>query len=99
MNCNDIVDRIRRLDIPARAKAELLMLWHQSRRLVERILAFLESHREFTHALLLGGIVAFLLSQIPWIGGFLALCALITFAAIGVMKQVHADLTRLFETA
>jgi len=98
MNHRDIIDRIRRLDIPARAKAELLMLWHRAKQLVERLLAFLERHREFTEAMLLGALAAFLLSQIPYIGGFLALCALVTAAAIGVLKQIHADLTQLFET-
>jgi hypothetical protein len=98
MNYREIIDRIKKLDIPARAKAELLMLWHRAKQLVARILAFLDSHREFTEAMLLGAIAAFLLSQIPWIGGFLALCALVTAAAVGVLKQIHADLTQLFET-
>ena len=96
MNYHEIVDRIRRLDIPARCKAELLMLYHRSQRLAERILAFIERHREFTESMLLGAIAAYLVAHIPWIGGFLALCALITAAAIGVMKQMHEDLTRLF---
>ncbi len=99
MNYHEIVDRIKRLDIPARAKAELLMLWHRAKRLVERLLAFLDAHREFTEAMLLGALVAFALAQIPWIGGFLALCGLVTAAAVGVLKQIHADLTQLFETA
>lgn len=98
MNYREIVERIRRLDIPARAKAELMMLWHRCKRLVERILQFMDEHRDFTESMLLGAIAAFLLSQIPWIGGFLALCALVTAAAIGVLKQIHADLTQLFET-
>lgn len=99
MNYHEIVDRIKRLDIPARAKAELLLIWSKAKRLVERILAFLEAHKEFTEAMLLGAIAAFLLAQLPYIGGFLALCALVTAAAIGVLKQIHADLTQLFETA
>ena len=96
MNYHEVIDRIKRLNIPARAKAELLMLWHQAKRLVERVLQFLERHREFAESMLLGAIIAWLLAHIPWIGGFLALCALITAAAIGVMKQMHEDLTRLF---
>jgi hypothetical protein len=95
----NIVDRIKRLDLPARVKSELLMLATRAKRLVEKILAFLEAHREFTEAMLLGAIAAFLMAQIPYIGGFLALCALVTAAAIGVLKQIHADLTQLFETA
>jgi len=99
MNYREIVERIRRLDIPARAKAELMMLWHRCKRLVERILRFMDEHREFTESMLLGAIAAFLLAQIPYAGGFLALCALVTAAAIGVLKQIHADLTQLFETS
>ena len=98
MNYHEIVDRIRKLDIPARAKAELLMLYHRARNLGERILRFIERHREFAEAMLLGAIAAYLVAHVPWIGGFLALCTLITAAAIGVMKQMHKDLTRLFAT-
>jgi hypothetical protein len=98
MNYREIVDRIRRLDIPARAKTELLMLATRTRKLVERILDVMERNRHFTEAALLGAIAAFLLSQIPWLGGFLALVALITACAIGVLRQIHADLTQLFET-
>lgn len=95
----EIIDRIKRLDIPARAKAELLMLWHRAKHLVERILQFLERHREFAEAMLLGAIAAFLLANIPWIGGFLALCALVTAAAVGVLKEIRADLEQLFQAA
>ena len=98
MNYREIIDRIKRLDIPAKAKAELLMLWHRCKRVVERILQFIERHKEFTEAMLLGAILAYLVAHIPWIGGFLALCTLITAAAIGVMKQMHEDLTQLFAT-
>lgn len=99
MNYHEVIDRLKKLDLPARAKAELLMLWSRAKRLVERILAFIEAHREFTEAMLLGAIAAFLLAQIPYFGGFLALCALVTAAAIGLLKQIHADLIQLFETA
>jgi hypothetical protein len=96
MNYHEIVDRIRKLDIPKKAKAELLMLWHRASRLVERILQFLENHKEFAQSMLLGSIIAYLLAQIPWIGGFLALCALVTAAAIGVLKELREDIASLF---
>jgi hypothetical protein len=98
MNYREIIDRIKRLDIPAKAKAELLMLWHRCKRVVERILQFIKRHKEFTEAMILGAIAAYILAHVPWIGGFLALCTLITAAAIGVMKQMHEDLTQLFGT-
>lgn len=99
MNPRDIIDRIRKLDIPAKVKADLLMLWQTAKRIAERILAFLERNRHFVESMMLGAMMAFLLSRIPWIGTFLALCALVTAAAIGLMRQMHADFERLFETA
>jgi len=99
MNYREIIDRIKKLDIPARAKAELLMMWARAKGLVERILKFLERHREFAEAMLLGTIAAFLLANIPWIGGFLALCALVTAAAVGVLKEIRSDLEQLFQAS
>ena len=91
--------RIKRLRIPQQAKAELMAMWERARRLVLGILKFIERHRQFGEAVLLGAIIAFLLSQIPWIGGFLALCALVTAAAIGVAKELKEDLNQLFSVA
>jgi hypothetical protein len=34
---------------------------------------------------------------VPWLGGFLALCALVTAAAIGLMNELREDLTRFFD--
>ena len=99
MKYREIIDRIKKLDIPARAKAELLMLWHRSKRIVERILQFLERHREFAEAMLLGAIAAFLLAHIPWLGCFLALCALVTAAAIGILKEIRSEIEQLFQSA
>jgi uncharacterized protein involved in cysteine biosynthesis len=94
--CN-IIEEIRKLDIPAKAKAELLMLWQKAQKLVEAIIRFLQRHREFAHCMLLGAIIAWLLSCVPWIGGFLSLCALVTAAAIGVLKELREDIASLFE--
>lgn len=99
MNPRDIVDRIRQLNIPARAKAELLLLWQRARRLVEAILRFIDRHRSFGEAMVLGAILAYLLAHIPWIGNFLALCTLVTAAAIGVLKELREDITDLFTPA
>ena len=92
-----IVEDIRRLDIPAKAKAELLLLWQKAEKLVEAIIRFVQRHREFGHAILLGAIMAWLLAHIPWLGGFLALCALVTAAAIGVLKELREDIASLFK--
>lgn len=92
-----IIEEIRRLDIPAKAKAELLLLWTRAQRLVEAIIRFIQRHRQFGEAILLGAIIAYLLAHIPWIGGFLALCALVTAAAIGVLKELREDIASLFQ--
>ena len=94
-----IIDRIKRLDIPATAKADLFLLWQRCKKLVENILAFMERHRHVGEAILLGSIVAWLLSHVPIIGGLLALCALVTSAAIGVLRELRAEVEQLFVMA
>ena len=96
MKAQEIIDRIKKLDIPAKAKAELLLLWTRAHRLVEAVLRFVERHRQFGEAMLLGAVIAWLLAHIPWIGGFLAVCALVTAAAIGVLKELREDIASLF---
>ena len=91
--------RIKRLRIPQQAKVELMAMWDRTRRLTIGVLKFIERHRQFGEAVILGAIIAFLLAQLPWIGGFLALCALVTAAAIGVMKELKEDLNQLFAVA
>ena len=93
-----IIDEIRRLDIPAKCKAELAMLCAKAKKLGMRILRFLRSHREFAEAMLLGAIVAFLLNKVPLLGGFLALCALVTAAAIGLLRELREDFERFFDS-
>ncbi|MEI7901534.1 MAG: hypothetical protein WCK89_14885 [bacterium] len=99
MSAPPVIENIRGLNLPARCKAELFMLWRWAGRLGECILRFLKAHREFGEALVLGCVVAYLLSQIPWIGGFLALCALVTAASIGLLRELREDVTRFFEPA
>jgi hypothetical protein len=91
------IDEISRLKLPAKCKAELVMLYAKCRRLAAAIVRFIKSHRQFGEAMILGCIIAYLLGQVPWIGGFLALCALVTAAAIGLMRELREDLTKFFE--
>ena len=91
------IDEIRRLNIPNTCKAELTMLYSRCQRLASAIVRFIKRHRRFGEAMILGCIVAFLLAQVPWIGGFLALCALVTAAAIGLMNELREDLTKFFD--
>ena len=92
-----ILDEIRRLDIPAKCKADLAMLCAKAKGLGMRILRFVLSHRQFAEAMLLGAVAAYLLNKLPLVGGFLALCALVTAAAIGLMRELREDLARLFD--
>lgn len=91
--------RIMKLKICRQAKESLLMLAKEMPRLVEQILIFLRRHRQFAEALLLGAIVAFLLTFIPGIGHFLALLTLVTAGAIGLMRDLMAPLAEAFRTA
>ena len=86
-----------RLDIPSTCKAELTMLYAKCRRLAAAIVRFIKIHKRFGEAMILGCVIAFLLAQVPWLGGFLGLCALVTSAAIGLMRELREDLTRFFE--
>lgn len=94
--CKRIIDDIRRLNIPVKVKAELVILAAQAKQLALAIIRFIKRHRRFGEAMILGVLVAYLLSRIPWVGGFLALCALVTAAAIGLMRELREDLTHLF---
>ena len=92
----NIIERIKKLDIPEKAKAELLLLWQRAKTLVENMLAFIERHKHLGEAIVVGALVAWLLSHTPMIGGLLALCALVTSAAIGVLRELRAEVELLF---
>jgi hypothetical protein len=96
MKAQEVIDHIRQLNIPQKAKAEMLLLWTRAKKLVEGIIRFIARHRHFGEAVLLGAALAWLLAHVPYIGGFLALCALVTAAAIGVMRELREDLDQLF---
>lgn len=99
MHPKEVIDRIKRLNIPHRAKAELILFYSRCRRLVVGILRFIEKHKQFGEAIILGSIVAYLLMHIPWIGGLLALVALVTAASWGLMRQMQEDINQLFALA
>ena len=89
-------NRICKLRIPQDAKDALLRLYRRAKTLVESILAFIRKHRHLSESLLLGAIVAFLLTQLPVIGNFLALLALVTAGAVGLMRELKAQLAEVF---
>lgn len=91
------INEVKKLDIPAKAKAELVMLWHRARQVAEGIVTFVHRHRQFAEAVIIGAIMAYAISHIPWIGGFAALCTLVTATAIGVLKELRESIASLFE--
>ncbi len=56
MEAQEVLDRIANLDVSAKAKAELLMLWHKARHIVEGLLKFVKRYREIAEALLAGAL-------------------------------------------
>ena len=82
------IDEIRKLNIPSQCKAELVLLYAKCGRLAAAIVRFIRGHRSFGETMILGCVIAFLLAQVPWLGGFLALCALVTAAAMGLMREL-----------
>ena len=106
MNCKRIsakaraiIERIRALDIPKRAKAELFLLWSRARRIAEAVIGFVSRHRHLGECLVLGASVAYLLSRVPGIGGFLALVALVTAASVGLMVELLKEIESVFDPA
>ena len=93
-----IINRIRKLNIPRQAKADLLLLWSRASGLAEAVIRFVKAHRRFGEALVLGAVVACLLAQIPLLGGFMGLCALVTAASWGLLRELRADLGKCFGT-
>ena len=91
-----IIARIRALNIPQHVKADLLLLWMHASRLVEKIIAFIKRHKHLTECLVLGAIVAFIVGQVPLIGGFFALMTLVTAAAYGLMAELQSELETVF---
>ncbi len=91
-----LIDEIRRLDIPARCKAELAMLCVHGRELVRKILCFIRRHHHIAESILLGAAISWLLAYLPIIGGFLSLVSLATSVAIGMVKELREQLAALF---
>lgn len=86
-----------KLNLSARVKAELMLLFYAAKDIAIKILAFLKRHKEFIEAMLLGALVALLLTAIPWLGYFLALCSLVTAAALGILAEIRSHFEEFFE--
>jgi hypothetical protein len=91
-----LIDDIRALDIPARAKAELALLCTKARELGRKIIRFMKRHRHLGEAAVLGAVIAYLFCHIPIIGGFLALVSMALSVATGVLMELKESLAALF---
>ena len=96
MNASDAFRQINALNLLAKVKGALFRFYLTSRRIGSLILAFIKRHPHLSESLLLGAIVAFLFSRLPGIGGFLALLALVTSAAVGLMLEMRDSLNSFF---
>ena len=96
MTQKEVVNEIKELDLSGRVKAELLKLWFKCKEIVERLIAFIKRHKDLAECLALGAIVAFLISQLPFMGNFLALLALVTSGAVGLMLEMRNYLSQMF---
>ena len=96
MTLKNLLNQIANLRVPDRVKEDLCRLAQKGKSLVEKILLFLRRHRQFAECLLLGAIVAFLLTQIPVIGNFLGLLALVTAGAVGLARELKESLNETF---
>lgn len=97
MTAGEVWKKICEFNLPRRVKGELMALWHSARRLVEAILRFMATHSHFTHCVLLGAIVCWLLCMMPVaIAHYLGLMALVTCGAIGLMQDLQDSFRREF---
>lgn len=96
MSMKNILHRIHILSVPEPAKSDLRKLAYISKTLVIGVLNFIRRHHIIAESLILGAIAAFLLSHIPFFGFFLGICALITFAAVGLMRELRSQLSDVF---
>jgi len=99
MKSSEVISRIRSLHITRQAKADLVLLYTRARKLVVGILRFLERHKHLGESLVLGALAAWMLMHVPVIGAFLGLCAMVTAAAIGLMRELREDIQQLFAIA
>jgi hypothetical protein len=96
MTADEVWRRIQEFDIPRRVRGELMAWWHSAKRLVDAILRFMARHQHFTHCVLLGAIVCWLLCTIPFaVAHFMGLVALVG-CAIGLAQDLRDSLAREF---
>jgi len=91
-----LIDEIKDLDIPARAKAELAILCAKARDLGRHCIAFVKRHRHLGESIVLGCLIAYLLFYVPFVGGFLGLCALALTISSGVLRELQESIAALF---
>ena len=96
MTKNELLQRIRDLRIPEKTREVLRRMCVKLRAWVEKIVLFIRRHRGFCEAMIIGAIAAYLLIHVPLIGAALAQTAIITAAAVGLMKELSSAMKEAF---
>ena len=87
----DFLRKLRRLDLPARAKSILQELYEQAASLVRRLVEFLYHNRIFAAYLVLGICLYWALGPIPVVGSLLAALGLSFSILLRLFKQIESD--------
>jgi hypothetical protein len=91
-----LIDDIRDLNIPSRLKSEVFALCVRARDLGRKVIRFIKRHRHLGESVVLGCLIAYLLFYVPFIGGFLGLCALALTISSGVLRELQESIAALF---
>jgi hypothetical protein len=91
-----LIDEIKDLNIPSRLRGEVFALCVRARELGRKVIAFIKRHRHLGESIVLGCLIAYLLFYVPFIGGFLGLCALALTISSGVLRELQESIAALF---
>ncbi|MCE9614827.1 MAG: hypothetical protein K8T26_11160 [Lentisphaerae bacterium] len=89
MNRIELKARILALRIPARLRQTTYWLLGNLRGLIALLLQFLSRHLAFVESVLLGSLVALIVTNVPLIGRILAWAALTIGAFVGLLREAR----------
>ena len=96
MNQQKILDRIRTMKIPGKAKAELRRLWRRAGRVWVAVIGLMRSRMWLRDALTLSIAIVFLWPAVPLLCTGMAML-LVTSAALELRQRLRGDLSRRFK--
>lgn len=92
-----LFSEVRALNIPSRAKAELLLLCARAKELGRKIIRFVKRHKHICENAVIGAILAYMMLFIPGLlGSFLALVAMALSVSAGVLRELQDSIASLF---